>query len=151
MTEPRRAFSRIAVVCGLLLTASLSAQSGPVSAAADVPGRILFVRDTGIWVWQAGDVSPIYKAPGIQDARWSPTARQIVYVQTGNSYSDLVIFDIQSGTGTAVTYNQAVYEEGTPEYVQASAWALEPDWSASGIIGFMSDYAESGRRPFNCG
>jgi Tol biopolymer transport system component len=141
MTLGRRSFCRAALTAGLTLPAVAATRFSIASAAPPaVPGRILFVRDTGIWVWQAGDVSPVYKAPGLQDARWSPTATQIVYVQAGNSYSDLVIYDVQAGTNTTITYNQATYEEGTPEYVQTSFWALDPDWSAAGIIGFVSDY-----------
>jgi TolB protein len=120
----------------------VSAAGPPGVLAADAaPGRILFVRDTGIWVWQNGDVTSVLKGTGLRDARWSPGASQIIYAQAGNSYSDLVIYDIQANAQAPVTYNQALYEEGTPEYVQSSAWAIDPDWTAAGVIGFMSDYA----------
>ena len=144
--KPGHPVSRLALVLGLALSVGLwgsPANSPRASAAANAPGRILFVRDTGIWVWQNGDVTPVLKGDGLRDARWSPSGSQIIFVQTGNSYSDLVVYDLQGKTQTPVTYNQANYEEGTPEYVQTSAWALDPDWTTAGIIGFMSDFASA--------
>jgi TolB protein len=114
----------------------------PASASAtDVPGRILFVRDTGIWIWRGGDVDAVLKDDGLSDARWSPDGTQIIYVRSGNSFSDLYILNLATQSTYPVTYNQSIYQEGSPDYVASSTWAMDPDWSAAGIIGFMSDYA----------
>lgn len=124
-----------------LFAASGTIVHADVEAAADtaVPGRLLFVRNGDVWVWSAGDAKRLIQDGRASDPHWSPDGSQILFVRSGNSYSDLVIYRADSGASTPITYNQPDYEEGTPEYVQASAWAVDPDWSASGLIGFISD------------
>lgn len=109
-------------------------------AQSAVPGRILFVRDNGLWVWANDDAIQILKDETVSDASWSPDGTQIALIRSGNSYSDLFVFTLAANTLLQVTYNLPPYEEGTPEYALNSAWALDADWSASGVIGFMSDY-----------
>jgi TolB protein len=138
-TTARIVAIRVVLGCAMLV-AGTAGRWSDTDAAANVPGRLLFVRDTGIWMWQGGTVSRVLIERNVRDARWSPDASQIVYVQQGNSYSDLVMLDVATGTKSQVTYNEPPYEAGTPEYVQTSWWALDPDWSSSGVIGFMSDY-----------
>ena len=137
---PHRVFLLRAMLALALLCTGYAGLHAQTEAAANVPGRLLFVRDTGIWVWQGGKVSRVLDERNVHDARWSPDASQIMYVQGGNSYSDLIVLDVATATRTAVTYNEPMYEVGTPEYVQTSWWALDPDWSSAGTIGFMSDY-----------
>src|SRR5215203_4151235 len=89
----------IRVVLGFaMLVAGTAGRWSDTDAAANVPGRLLFVRDTGIWMWQGGTVSRVLIERNVRDARWSPDASQIVYVQQGNSYSDLVMLDVATGT-----------------------------------------------------
>lgn len=140
----RRALGR--VLGGSVL---LGLTKGRFLAAADaqeqtIPGRIAFVRDGNVWQWTNGDAARVVEDGRASDARWSPDGTQVLYVRNGNSYSDLVIYNTGSGATLPVTYNQPPYEEGTPEYIQNSAWVVDPDWSASGLIGFMSDAAGGG-------
>jgi Tol biopolymer transport system component len=103
------------------------------------PGRIAFVRRGDIWVWQGGDAARLVADGAASDPVWSPDASMLLYVHTGNSYSDLMLYDLATGTSIALTHNQSDAQEGSEEYVLTSNWVLDPDWSASGLIGFISD------------
>jgi Tol biopolymer transport system component len=135
----RRAALRLFAGTGIGLSIGASSNS-QTRAQNAIPGRILFVRDTGIWVWNGGDPTHILSDDTVGDACWSPDGSQIALIRYGNSYSDLYILNVAANQIYQVTYNLPPYEEGTPEYVQTSAWALDVDWSASGLMAFMSDY-----------
>jgi Tol biopolymer transport system component len=128
------------LVAALFLCSGLGV--GAMTASAQntaVPGRILFVRDGNVWVWSNGDAKRVVEDGAGSDARWSPDGTHILYVRSENSYSDLILYNALSGASVPITYNRPDYEEGTPEYIQASAWAVNPDWSASGLIGYITD------------
>lgn len=103
------------------------------------PGRIAFVRRGDVWVWQEGEASRVIADGAASDPCWSPDASMMLYVHSGNSYSDLMLFDFSTGTSVALTQNQSFAQEGSEEYVMTSNWVLDPDWSPSGLIGFISD------------
>jgi len=105
----------------------------------DVPGRIAFVRDGGIWVWENGETTRVLEQAGVADARWSPDGQSLLFVETGNSYSDLAVLNVQTGVPTLVTNNQSGSEIGSEEYAEESVWAFDPSWSATGVIGYVSD------------
>lgn len=136
---PRARGARLLLIAALLFGGIGIGRFGASAEESPIPGRFAFVRDGDVWQWSNGDASRIVGAGNASDARWSPDGTQVLYVRSGNSYSDLVIYNILTGGTQQVTYNQPPYEEGTPEYIAASAWAVDPDWSASGLIGFMGD------------
>lgn len=140
MRSRRRCATRVALMIALLVTSFAAASASPVRAESIVSGRILFVRDNGIWVWSNGDASKIVDVEAASDARWSPDATRILFVKSGNSYSDLVVYNISASAQVPLTYNQSDFEEGTLDYVNTSAWAIDPDWASSGGIGFITDY-----------
>jgi Tol biopolymer transport system component len=103
------------------------------------PGRIAFVRKGDIWVWHDGKAERIVKDGAASDPRWSPTGRFLLFVRSGDSYSDLILDDLQTSTQTQLTFNGSEAPKGSPDYVAGSSWVLNPDWSPSGLIAFASD------------
>ena len=130
---------RFVIAFLLLLTTFAGTAFVARAQSSTIPGRLLFVRDGNIWTWTYCDVALVVEDGHASNAVWSPDGKRILFVRTGNSYSDLEIYDIATGQTSPVTYNQPDYEVGTPEYIQASAWAIDPDWSSSGLIGFITD------------
>ena len=106
-----------------------------------LPGKIAFVRNGSIWQWAAGDASELLKADNISDPRWSPDGTSLIYVRSGNSFSDLYTFDTTTGIENALTNNQSQFDVGSIEYAAGSSWVLDPDWSKSGLIAFATDMA----------
>ena len=116
----------------------------PSSLAQDETGRILFVRDGGIWVWENGEAERVWQEDGVSDARWSPDGESVLFVRAGNSFSDLVVLNLTNQVTTQLTYFQSGEQVGTELYTQNSYWAVDPAWSRSGRIGFASDAAGGG-------
>ena len=89
-----------------VLTASAAIGAHDVKAdlpPKQLPGKIAFVRNGGIWQWAAGDASEILKADTISDPRWSPDGKSLIYVRNGNSFSDLYTYDTTTGIENALT------------------------------------------------
>lgn len=127
----------VAVLLVLVLAPMVTGMSR--AQDTDVPGQIAFVRDGGIWVWENGETTRLLEREGVADARWSPDGESILFVQHGNSFSDLALLNVLTGIPTQVTDNQSGSEIGSELYTQESVWALDPSWSASGLIGYASD------------
>jgi Tol biopolymer transport system component len=141
-------WSRRAVVKAALGGAAAGLAHRPVRAAIDprqLPGKIAFTRNGSIWVWSGGTANELVTADNISDPRWSPDGNRLLYVRMQNSYSDLYLYDLATGAETRITANQPYDEVGSLDYALNSSWALDPDWSRSGLIGFMSDtYGSAG-------
>jgi Tol biopolymer transport system component len=103
------------------------------------PGRIAFVRRGDVWVWQNGESYRAIEDGAASDPRWSPSGRFMLYVRSGDSFSNLILYDFNSGIESQLTYHQSDYQQGSPDYVATSSWAVDPDWSPSGLIAFASD------------
>jgi Tol biopolymer transport system component len=108
-------------------------------------GRILFVRDGDVWLWHDGDAAVLFAHGAASDPRWSPDASQVLYVQNGDGYSDLVLRTLAGETDTPLTSNEPLAEPGSQEYAQMSAWVRDPAWSASGLVAFAADYNPENR------
>lgn len=134
-----RQVSRRTLLTGALLTPELVPAAQARAQTDDVPGQILFVREGSIWQWQGGEAERLVEADNISDPRWSPDGDRILYVRTGNSFSDLYLYDLTTGGESRLTYNQAGDELGSLEYATNSTWAMDPDWAQAGLIGFVSD------------
>lgn len=137
----------VAVLAVLLAGLSLSRNEPARADNPTPPGAIAYIHDGAVWQWSGGDTTELIAATDISDARWSPSGSSLLYVRSGNSYSDLYADDLNSQTETQLTYNKPDAEEGTPDYVAAASWAIDPSWSSSGVIGFISD-AQSGDNTF---
>jgi Tol biopolymer transport system component len=125
----------------LLILASLATQATSTVIGKDnfPPGRIAFVRKGDVWVWHDGKSERVIKDGAASDPRWSPTGRFIIFVRSGDSYSDLILHDLDTDTETQLTFNGSSAQEGSPDYVASSSWVLDPDWTPSGLIAFASD------------
>ncbi len=129
------------LLVAVMLLSSYAAMAESRAAAKTIPpGRILFTRNGSLWVWSNNKTGKLLEHGTASDARWSPDGLQVLFVDSGNSYSDLVLYNTTGDTQVQLTYNRPDFEEGTPEYMWASSWVSDPDWSESGVIGFMSDY-----------
>lgn len=103
------------------------------------PGRIAFVRKGDIWVWKGGESERLVEDGAASDPRWSPTGRFLLFVRSGESYSDLILRDLEDGTEQQLTYYGSDYQQGSPEYANSTSWVIDPDWTPNGLIGFASD------------
>lgn len=110
-----------------------SAQSG------DPAGEIAFVRNGDVWVWTPDGSEAVVESGAAMDASLSPAGDAVAYIESGGSFSNLVIFDRDTERNTRVTDNEPFVESGSPDYVASSSWAIDPSWSASGRLGFISD------------
>lgn len=137
----RRSFLATAGLIAGGLTAATVRQS---LDAQEQTGRMLFVRDGAIWVWENGEAERVWQEEGVSDARWSPVGDSVLFVRAGNSYSDLVILNLANQVTTQLTYFQSGEQVGTEAYTQSSYWAVDPAWCRSGRIAFASDAAGGG-------
>lgn len=125
----------------LLIVAVLMAAASPsMQAQSDDPsGQIAFVRDGDVWLWSPGGTAKLITSGTAMDASLSPAGDAVAYIEQGGSFSNLVIFDREAERSVRITDNEPFVESGSPDYVRTSAWAIDPSWSASGRIGFISD------------
>lgn len=126
---------------GVAAAALLPGSAGRSRAADNPPGKIAFARSGSIWQWQAGNTEQLINDGAASDPRWSPDGSELIFVRTGDSFSDLYLHSLSDGSEMQLTYNQAVdFNLGTKDYVDNSTWVVDPSWSASGVIGYASDY-----------
>jgi Tol biopolymer transport system component len=103
------------------------------------PGRIAYIRDGAVWVWSNGDSSELVSGSNLSDARWSPAGDALLYVRSGDSYSDLYLFSPATQSETQLTFNKPDAPEGSEEYAATTSWVIDPSWSASGVLGYITD------------
>lgn len=130
----------------LILTASLIALFPGIEwgvEAAVQPGqpegRIAFIRDGDVWMWTSNGTTALTSPGDAQDPAWSPDGTQLLFVENGGSYSNLVLHDLADDRTIRLTDNEAYVQSGSPDYVASSSWAIDPSWSGSGEIAFISD------------
>lgn len=133
--QPARTGSTSTPVSKPVKQASLPARS--------LPGRLLYVRDKQIWIHAGTTVRALPITGETRDPAWSGDGRRIAFIRRDESFSDLYIFDAQTGQATAVTSNGSQLQKRTKDYVLSLIWAAKPTWSPDGQeIVFLSQ-----RRP----
>jgi Tol biopolymer transport system component len=105
----------------------------------DPSGQMAFVRNGNIWLWTPDRTEVVMESGNAMDASLSPEGDAVSYVEHGGSYSNLMIYDRKTERSVRVTDNESFVENGSPDYVASSSWAIDPSWSESGVIGFISD------------
>lgn len=133
----------------------LLALGGPLIGLADVEarqqsspsGRIAFVRGGNVWAWSQEGERELFQDGNASDPRWSPDGGEVLFVQSGGSFSNLVIHDFSSASNTWLTDYEANATGGSKDYVEFSSWAMDPAWGANGVIVYVSD-RESKEREF---
>lgn len=134
-----RGWPRRRLLAALVALALPVAQPARAAQAATPQGQMLFVRNGDIHQWTPQGETKLIADGNAQSPRWSPDALDVLYVQNGGSYSNLVLFDLPTRHAQRLTDNQSTAEKGSPDYVGGSSIVVDPDWSASGLIGFASD------------
>jgi len=141
MRLDRRRFLTAASLVGASALAVPTRRPRAFAQNGTPPGQILFARSGNIWRWRGGETAVVIEDGAASDPRWSPDASQILFVRTGYSFSDLYIRTLFDNSEIQVTYNEVYgYPQGSAEYAANSIWVLDPCWSASGVIGYASDY-----------
>ena len=132
------ALALLLVACGQPRPTSTPVPAGapeptaPQLAAAEAPssGRLLFTRGGNIWLWQDGQATQLTNGGGIRQPRWSPTGDAILYIQTGESYRNLILADASAQNARALTDNQAKgYQIESEDYVRFSFLLTGPTWA----------------------
>jgi TolB protein len=112
--------------------ASQGQQAEPGGTGVTAPGRLLFVREGTLWLWQDGQASPLAGDGAILHPAWSPDGRQIAYVERGASFSDLVLANASGEPQERLTDHESEFPPESRERICDSIWALYPAWAPSG-------------------
>lgn len=133
----RRRFFRATFGAGIapfLLPRQSLAQEDPVL------GRIAYVQDGNIWMWSsASGAERIVEDGAAMDPTWQPGTGMLLYVRDGGSYTDLIMANTETGRTRRLTANESKFQPGSADYVLDSVWAMDPSWSASGLVCYASN------------
>ena len=123
-----------------LVKASALALAGshPVAAQQNVFGRIAFIRDGHIMQWSPDGVVMLREDGDAMSPTWQPDSHMLMYVRAGQSFSNLITLDTESGRTRRLTNSESSLQRGSEAYVQDSDWIIDPFWSESGIVAFAS-------------
>lgn len=109
-----------------------------VSQAADSPtGRILFVADEEVRMWDDGNISQITEVADEREAlspTWAPDGQRFAYVQAdrGKGFSDLYVANLAGETLKQVTNNAPDVDPYSQEFVCNAYWVADPVWDQAG-------------------
>src|SRR5438067_5845478 len=109
---------------------ALSVQQQP----ADVPpGRILYVRDGNLWLWQSGTSRQFSDGGTWYQPSFSPDGTEIAYVYWTFNFSDIFVMAADGASARRLTKGQAAS-------IMDSDWAFRPKWSPDGSqLAYVSD------------
>lgn len=117
-------------------------QSDTQVSGTRLPGRLLFVQQGIIWLWQGDEARPLIEQGESVQPAWSPDGTRIAYVQRGESYSNIVIADANGRPLATLTTNESDFPPHSHERIYDSMWALYPTWSPDGSrIAMASQHA----------
>jgi len=148
MTAPHRI--RRFYVSALVLVVSIFASAcgqpdpeltTPESTFGDDPsGRILFVADGDVQLWDDGDIRAVTSDVDALSPSWAPDGARFAYVQNHDGYSDIVVANMDGEPLEQVTFNEPADEPHSEDWAYNAAWALDPVWSPVGEqLIFVSD------------
>ncbi len=107
-----------------------------------IDGRLLYVKDGQIWEWQGNQTRRLLGDGQATHPEWSPNGQQIVFVQRGDSYSDILLADANGIVRRRLTDNQSPYPPRSQERVYSSQWALYPTFATnSRSITYIGQFA----------
>jgi TolB protein len=98
------------------------------------PGRLLFVGDANIWLWEKGGVRRLTGDRLSRQPAWSPDGKRIAHVKIDTSSSEVWVMDADGANSRQLTQN-------THERVLArNNWAFRPVWWPDGSrLLYLSD------------
>lgn len=136
----RRRFARLAATTAGAVLVPSRASSLFAQRRRDPEGRIAFVKDGDIYAWSSEDgVRKVVEDGAAMDPTWEPGTNYMLYVRDGGSYANLIMANTATGRTRRLTDNESEWEEGSPDYVASSVWAIDPSWSESGIVCYASN------------
>ncbi|HEX2037146.1 MAG TPA: hypothetical protein VHS99_23450 [Chloroflexota bacterium] len=94
-------------------------------AIPDLPGRLLYVGDADIWVWQQGRAQRLTQDRISRQPVWSPDGRRIAHIKLDVSSSELWVMDADSANSRQLTRNY------NPT-LTLNNWAFRPLWWPDG-------------------
>lgn len=135
----------IGIVLAAVWTAVACGEPDPIAnpewvAAASPQGRILFVQEGDIYLWENGSIRRLLDLGDAAYPSWAPDGRRFAFVRMGDSYSDLYVASADGQDIVQLTRNQPTQQPGSLAYVQNSVWAFDPAWMPDGDrIVYVSD------------
>ncbi|NJM08547.1 hypothetical protein HC891_23730 [Candidatus Gracilibacteria bacterium] len=96
-----------------------------------IAGRILFVRDAAIWLWQ-GERARLLLGDGATQPSWAPDGTRFAFVQRGNSFSDVLLATNAGEVIAQLTFNESQQAPNSFARAYESVWAFYPAWSPDG-------------------
>lgn len=120
----------------LLFVCLLIAQPGAsVTRAADnLPGRMLFVKDGDLWVYDADGAHALATGGTFAQPAWAPDGSSLAYVYRGTNFADIFVTDDQGQAQTRLTASQSTILDNND-------WNFRPTFSPDGrTIAFVSDH-----------
>lgn len=131
----------LVIVASFLLSACGQADAvfnTPVPQVGDDPtGRILFVADEEVRMWDDGDIRQITKVDDEHEAlspTWAPDGQRFAYVQADRNkgYSDLYVANLDGETLKQVTDNAPDLDPYSQEFACNAYWVADPVWDQAG-------------------
>jgi TolB protein len=140
--DTHRHFSRARGLLALVMLATVAAACGtpdpmldgtPSSnVGADPTGKILFVSDHEVAVWDDGDIRTITDDANAASPSWAPDGQRFAYVQMSDGFSELMVANADGGSTRQITDHEPNVEPYSEDFAYLAAWALDPVWSRSG-------------------
>lgn len=109
-----------------------STRSVALQSSVSVAGRLLFVQDGNLYLYQGQNARQITKDGTTRDPTWSPDGSKIAFVRRDESYSDIYVLDVNGGLPTQVTFNRGQAEPWSRTFMHEVVWAAQPGWSVDG-------------------
>src|SRR2546423_13993095 len=93
----------IAAFCLFLLTNSATAQS----TDGQLPGRLLFVKDGDLWMYQGTAARQLATGGTWSQPSWAPSGGSLAYVYRGTNFADIFVTDDRGETQLRLTDSQS--------------------------------------------
>ena len=96
-------------------------------------GRILYVRDGNIWLWQEGGTRQLTTGETWRQPAFSPDGATIAYVYRGQNFSDIFVMKDDGSDNRRLTQGQA-------RVLDDNDWVFRPAWTPDGAqITYLAD------------